>query len=182
MKELEPQDVCIKWGSHLAPLMECLASSTGDVLELGVGHFSTPVLHAYCLAAQRNLVSVEGDPEWFHKFKSRYDCSGHRFLIGDYDKLVPELAKQQWGVVLIDNSPGGQRRASDFRSLINCSEFVVVHDYQDENEAAISPMLDFLIWRRYVDYFPPTLVASKHPAGFVKQWVPTEEDKERMSQ
>lgn len=162
MTELEPIDVCIKWGSHLAPLMACLACTDGDVLELGVGHFSTPVLSAYCRAARRKLVSVEDDHGWLAKFKDRYECSGHRFLTGDYGKLVPELAKEQWGVTLIDNSPGGKRRAEDFKSLISSSKFVVVHDYHADNEEHISPLLDALIWRRYVDYFPPTLVASRH--------------------
>jgi len=152
----------LAWGSHLAPLMGCLGATVGDILEIGIGHFSTPVLHSYALASRRMLVSVEEDPEWFHMFRGRYECSEHKFLHGRYAELVPELAKQEWGVAFIDNSPGGQRRADDFSSLISKSKLVVVHDYYDENEHSIKPLLNGIVWRVYTDYQPYTLVASRN--------------------
>lgn len=77
---------------------------------------------------------------------------------------MPGLAESEfgavWSVVLIDNSPGGERRKNDFLSMIECSEFVVCHDYHKENQEAIEPLLDNM--NRYVCnyYQPPTLVAS----------------------
>jgi hypothetical protein len=72
----------LKWGSHLPSLAACLASSRGPVIELGVGHFSTPFLHAYCASfdlldpAQQRicfhwtnlqpLFSEENQKKWSH--------------------------------------------------------------------------------------------------------------------
>jgi hypothetical protein len=152
----------LAWGSHLAPLMGCLGATSGQVLELGIGHFSTPILHEYCVWSGRKLVSVEDNKEWFDTFKEPYERSLHKFINASYADIVPELAKEKWGVVFIDNSPGGQRRADDFASLIHSTDFVVVHDYHGENEDAISPLLGPLKanWKKYSKYQPPTLIAS----------------------
>lgn len=160
-----------EWGSHLSAVLACFASTIGPVLELGVGHCSTPALHALCLASDRLLTSVEQDETWFKMFQSHYEKKGHEFIYGEYDRIVPLLALTQWGVVLIDNSPGGERRKKDFQSLIKCSGFVVLHDYHRENQEAIEPLLDSM--NRYVCnyYKPPTLVASltrKIPAVLIE--------------
>lgn len=149
-----------EWASHLPAVMACFASTIGPVLELGVGHCSTPALHALCLAADRPLTSVEQDETWFKMFQSHYEKKGHTFIRGEYDQVVPLLALTLWSVALIDNSPGGERRKKDFQSLIKCSWFVVCHDYHKENQEAIEPLLDKM--NRYVCnyYQPPTLVAS----------------------
>ena len=154
----------LAWGSHLPPLFACLAASSGPVLEVGVGHFSTPILHAYCMAAYRNLFSVEDHAEWYSEFRTKYQRSGHEFITGDYSVVVPEMAKLKWGVAFIDNSPGGKRRADDFTSLISSADFVVVHDYHGENEEAIQPLITVghILWKVFGDYSPPTLVASRH--------------------
>lgn len=150
----------VTWGSYLPSVLACFASTVGPVLELGIGHISTPALHALCLSSDRMLVSVEQDEAWFKMFRSRYERPGHQFIKGEYDDVVPELAKQTWSVALIDNSPGGERTKKDFISLIKCSGFVVVHDYERENVESIEPLLGNL--SRYVCnyYKPPTLVAS----------------------
>lgn len=151
-----------EWGSFLPAALACFASTGGPVLELGVGHCSTPALHALCLAAGRPLTSVEQDLKWFKMFQSHYEQFGHQFIQGEYDDVVPELAKQEWAVVLIDNSPGGERRLKDFQSFLPCSGFVLVHDFELDNQESIEPHLDGL--NRYVTryYRPPTLVVSKY--------------------
>ena len=37
------------WGSHLPVLIHLMNHTTGDVLELGTGLYSTPYLHHACL-------------------------------------------------------------------------------------------------------------------------------------
>lgn len=149
-----------EWGSHLPAVLACFAVTEGPVLELGVGHCSTPALHALCGAALRPLVSVEQDRDWHDLFKGKYESPSHQFLCREYDDAVPFLCARQWCVALIDNSPGGERRKRDFEALIQCCEFVVVHDYWKENEEAIAPLLNGLNWHVCKDYEPPTLVAS----------------------
>lgn len=163
----------LMWGSHLPVLAACVTMTTGDVLELGIGHFSTPFLHTLCAALRRQLVSVEADANWLEKMplgRSQH----HRMLVGDYDVIVPELANRRWSVTLIDNSPGGPRRSKDFKTLLPVSEFVVVHDYHRDNEEAIAPLLSGKYYAVSKLYEPPTLVVTKNPSvdlGWVLGWV-----------
>lgn len=161
-------DEQLMWGSHLPVLAACLAATSGDVLELGVGDFSTPFLHAYCGAAGRKLVSVESDAAWVEKVGPRFGGQSHRFYCGDYDTLALQLAAREWAVVLIDNSPGGARRAQDFSFLRHCAQFVVVHDYWQDNEEHIAPMLNGINYYVCHRQKPPTLVASmQRPIPYV---------------
>lgn len=160
---VNPSDNPLEWGSHLPALMACLGATRGHVVEFGMGHYSTPVLHSFCVSAGRFLLSVEQNREWFDEFASVYEHPLHRLLCSEYDEVFSgEFMKLEWSVALVDNSPGGERRKKDFLRLIECAEFVVVHDYHKDNEEAISPVLGHLHRVVCSRYQPPTLVASKH--------------------
>lgn len=148
-----------EWGSHMPALLACVAASSGPVLELGVGHFSTPQLHALCGAISRQLVSVESHPDWLYEMASKYASDNHTFS----DSIPDPKLNVRWGVSFIDHSPGGANRASAFQKLIEVSSFVVMHDAQKdaENFQAVEPMLEGLNWHLCTGYFPHTLVASK---------------------
>ncbi len=152
-------DACA-WGSHLPALLGCLADTVGPVLELGIGHFSTPALHAYCVQAGRPLHSVEQDEKWFREF-SKYEHKSHAFYLCEYDKALQMFTDHFWSVVLIDNSPGGKRRLDDFKAYLPKSTFVVVHDYHLENAEAIKPLLSPIQHHVTRSYQPPTLIASE---------------------
>lgn len=148
-----------EWGSHFGAVLACLAVTSGPVLELGVGHCSTPLLHAFCMASKRHLVSVEQNEDWFELFRSKYEEEGHEFIKGEYSDEVPKLWASR-SVTLIDNSPGGERRRDDFIMLLPLSEFVIVHDFHKENQEMIEPLLNGLNSYICNAYQPPTLVAS----------------------
>ena len=152
-------ETATKYQSHLPALLACIASTTGPVLEVGVGHFSTPHLHALCGALKRNLVSMEWDKAWREEFEKRYANSGHT-VVGEWVHL---RNNGRWGVSFIDDSPGGANRAAKFKSLIPVSDYVVMHDAQKdaENFQAVELMLEGLNWHLCTAIFPHTLVASK---------------------
>lgn len=157
-----------EWGSHLPCLLACLACTSGPVLEVGVGHFSTPALHAFCLSAGRRLVSVDDTSEWIEELRERYQGDHHEFICGEYDDVLPKLSHDRWSTVLLDNSPGGSRRASDLALLLPVSDYVVVHDYHRENLEHIQPLIQGAYFHVASLYPPPTLVVSKiqaMPAG-----------------
>lgn len=155
----------LKWGSHLPALAACLARSTGPVLELGGGHFSTPFLHAFCISSGRPLITVETDATWKMRFADCLEIQGHEFMDGPYRKVIDELVGYlgiRFGVAFIDQSPGGQERAISFQKLAPASDYVVVHDYHGENEKAIGPLIPPGSSAWVTDsYFPPTLVFSQ---------------------
>src|SRR3990172_8056396 len=59
------------YGTHLPALIKAMEKTDGEVLELGMGIFSTPYLHYQCLLSKRKLVSYENYKAWLDFF-TRY--------------------------------------------------------------------------------------------------------------
>lgn len=149
-----------EWSSFMPALMACLEATTGDVLEIGVGHYSTPALHDYCAARKRLLVSCEEDEDWGREFANKYIAIDHLFNLGQYDAMIPMLAGMgPWSVVFLDHSPG-PRRAADMMLLLDVAEYVVVHDYHLAIEEAFRPLVAGL-YAHVVQSKPPTAVFSR---------------------
>ena len=88
-------------GSHIPLLVESLRITTGDVLEMGMGWSSTPLLHWICKDMKRNLVSFETDHKWIKHFDD-YRSDDHMILPVDNWEEMAVIDKMNWGVVLID--------------------------------------------------------------------------------
>jgi len=169
MLEIHPtQKNEVAWSSWLPALGYALGNSHGPVLEIGIGHFSTPFLHEFCKGAGRTLHSIELDSDWGVPFAQRFwDDSPepkHRFHLGPYVNIISEMVRldMKFGVAFIDNSPGGTARSIPFEKLLRNCDFIVVHDYWRENSDAIQPIVDaeLMNHRIYSDYEPPTLLAA----------------------
>ncbi len=150
----------VAWTSWMPALIYAIDKTDGPILEIGCGHFSTPML----MALDREVWSVENNREWaeqFYKYRD-YRKAVH---VAEYDDFIPECAKRKWSVVFIDNSPGGDARLRPFLALLGCSDYLVVHDYHRENETAIKPFLGqisvpHLKHKVFADYDPPTLLVA----------------------
>lgn len=159
----------VAWTSWMPALGYALGASTGPVLEIGSGHFSTPFLWNYCKGAKRLFESAENNLDWHAQFK-HLDCKEGRIRdVTDYNAFLKVVTAgfayngAEIGVAFIDNSPGGEARSIPFKLLLPVCEFVVVHDYHRENEEAIKPSLEGVNYKIFNDYEPPTLLASvKH--------------------
>lgn len=100
-----------------------LINSNGNVLELGMGDYSTPILHELCF--NRKLVSIESSKGWYSKFIN-YVTEKHEIkLITDWDNL-PEY-EQDWDIVFVDQAPAKDRMIS-IKALGNKSKIIIVHD------------------------------------------------------
>jgi hypothetical protein len=112
------------YGTHLPPLMECLVTTTGTVLEIGCGEWSTPILFAYCLAARREFVSVDTDAGWAARLTTqtgmKIECPPDLYA----------LSLRRWSVVLVDNDPA-ESRAEAAARFADCAEFVLIHDSEN---------------------------------------------------
>ena len=119
------------WGSHLPVLMKVLSITEGDVLELGMGLYSSPFLYWACFE-KRKLVSYDNDPKYFH-WNKEYESPLHEvYLVEDWDKIDIE---KPWDVVLVDHAPA-ERRIEEITRLSQFAKYVVVHDTQKRNEFA----------------------------------------------
>ncbi len=117
-------------GSHIPVLIKVMLASQGDVLELGTGMNSTPVLHWLCKDMGRKLDSYESQKDW-HRHAWNYRADFHTIhFIEDWDKL--EINKH-WGVVFIDHWPGN-RRNTEMERLANNADYVIVHDTEPKSD------------------------------------------------
>lgn len=106
------------YGTHLPALIDAVRMTTGPVLELGAGDWSTPVLHQICW--NRLLVTVEKSPQWAKRFESM-NTDKHLFVANLSDG---ESNWEPWSVILVDNE--APQRAIDLRRLR--ADIFVVHD------------------------------------------------------
>ena len=118
-----------KYGTHLAALIKAMEKSDGDVLEMGMGLFSTPYLHCKCMLTNRKLVSYENYKSYAKFFiHYGYENANHEInIIEDYEKAPIE---KPWDVVLIDQTPDSSRSISA-RRLANLAKYIVIHDSND---------------------------------------------------
>ena len=118
-----------RWSSHLPVLMKLLSITDGDVLEMGMGLYSTPYLHWACFG-KRKLVSFENDEKYI-RYNSGFASDLHEIIfVEDWDKTDIE---KPWDVALVDHSPG-ERRIIDIKRLANLAKYIVVHDTEPESE------------------------------------------------
>jgi hypothetical protein len=110
------------YNSHLPLLWEALEATKGLVIEMGMGHGSTPFLSEYCEQRDRELISYENDRGWLEKF-SKYTHTMQ--FVTDWNLV--SIANNFASVVFIDHAPG-ERRKYDIAAFSNKAEIIVAHD------------------------------------------------------
>lgn len=147
--------------THIPVLLRVLNVTSGPILEMGVGNFSTPLLHFACLDSNRVLQSYDNDPRYI-KGASPFSCALHLVdLIDDWDKA--DINKFGfWSLALIDHKPA-ERRIIDIERLAKLAEYIVCHDSEPivehvYNYKKVFPLFKY-IWN-YTKVTPNTLVLS----------------------
>ena len=124
-----------QWATHIPLLAACVAATNGPVLELGTGDYSTPALHAMCLAGSwtgakgsfepRLLVSADDKRDWIRKYE-KYRWRYHELTwVEDWAKWEP--LDWHWDVALIDHGPAAARKETLAR-LKDKTRLIVLHD------------------------------------------------------
>lgn len=131
-------NVSIRYSTFLPVLMAAIERTTGDVLELGAGVFSTPYLHWMCKRQKRNLMTIENDEKWFNFCRKYYVSNAgrpfrHRFIFAKEWDDVDKYIRRNWDVVLVDHSPS-ERRIVEIEKLANLAKYIVVHDTDSHKE------------------------------------------------
>lgn len=112
------------FASFFPVLEKILSLTSGAVLELGTGIYSTPFLHWLCFARKRELFSYESNRAYFELFQS-YQAEFHKmFLVRDFKSIIPD---RHFDVIFIDHSPS-EDRLERLQSLVKDANFVIVHD------------------------------------------------------
>lgn len=94
------------WSTHLPLLVEAVLNTTGPVLELGCGHYSTRVLHAIAGAfPERPFVTCDTNAGWVAKFLDLRSAN-HQIVCAED---VSGYTKDRWEVVFVDEAPAQHR-------------------------------------------------------------------------
>jgi len=118
------------WGSHLPVLTRVVNETDGDILELGIGIYSTPYLDAICRRDGRKIESYDNNPKFFNRFEE-YNSSFHKVILtNDWDSIPIE---REWGVVFVDHAPN-YRRGIETKRIANYAKYVVLHDSDPNND------------------------------------------------
>jgi hypothetical protein len=136
MSEYKPEQC---WASHLPALFSCLLATSGAVLEVGAGDWSTPLLRKFCEVAGRAFITIEEDPAWARKCGSFYVPLG---VMTDY---LAGSARNDISVVFLDHN--GHRRAADALLFVDSAEYIVIHDYPAPE---IFDSLDLSRWKHHI--------------------------------
>lgn len=123
---MRPFTLAKAWGSHIPVLLKMTQRTTGPILELGMGLFSTPILHWICFDSQRHLVSYDSEPTYFNS-NAQYATDFHEVYLADnWDNID---INKPWDIAFIDLSPPLKRKDMA-KKLSLCAKFVILHDTQ----------------------------------------------------
>lgn len=122
------------WTTYAPVLSKILSLTTGDVLELGTGLFSTPFLHWACYTTKRKLVSYENNPFYTDLAKQYVDDFHEVNATGAYREIDIE---KEWDVAFIDFFEV-QDRHLPLEQLLKYAKYIVVHDTTPQDFIGIS--------------------------------------------
>ena len=120
------------YATHLPALIKAVEKTTGDMLELGTGLFSTPYLHYVSILQNRKLVSYENFKSWYQVLIDyHYECPTHE--INFVDKYADARIEKEWSFVLIDQTPDSSRSEETMR-LKDLAKYIIIHDANPSND------------------------------------------------
>lgn len=137
-----------EWASHLPILARTLLVSTGPILEMGIGIYSTPLIHYFSLEQHRRVMSFEHDPQWQHAhipWQNKYHTIE---LIDNWDTCPIE--KYHWGIVFVDHE--SERRSIDAIRAARYADFVMLHDSNGRYEELYHYNRVYPFFKYHYDY------------------------------
>jgi hypothetical protein len=103
-------------------LIKYVQLTKGDVLELGAGPSSTPLLHWLC--RDKKLVTYE-DTQHYFDYARQFRWKKHSIRkVEDWDSIPVD---RHWGVVFVDHSPPEQR-GKDIIKFKDSADYIIAHD------------------------------------------------------
>mgnify|MGYP001009227426 CR=1 FL=1 len=119
------------YATHLPLLVHAVMVTSGPVLEMGCGDYSTPILNRITQTQNRRLVTCEYDAKWLSNFLHLQNSKHELYHVTDWAsfKLIDECF---WDVIFVDHSPG-ERRVHDLIRLANKAKFIILHDTEIPN-------------------------------------------------
>ncbi len=147
--------------THFPMLMKAVQETTGPILEMGSGIFSTPLLHWLCYPTKRSLTTYECYAHYL-EFAKKFETEWHKTIFGK-PQDQPKF-NEKYSVVFIDHSPKRPRtRGDDALMFKDTTDLIVLHDagenpYEKYGYAPIYKHFKYV--SHWTGCFPHTTVLS----------------------
>lgn len=158
--EMEP------YSTHLTPTVTAAVRSgilwpELPILELGCGHYSTPILSSIAKATDRELHVVASEPIWAGFFR---EDPQHLELISPENWPILTFSAM-WGMALIDHEQNELERVSQLLKLSEKAKVAIFHDANClDEQSGIWQLLNctYKYIYHYTRYHPTTAIFSNH--------------------
>lgn len=135
------------YATHLEGLVMGALLSSGPILEMGCGDYSTPVLAAIARQQGRDFHVVTADAEWASKFVGIEGLSG--ITIVDWKTWKPT---SHYGMVFLDQDQLVRDRVKHLPELKKHADYIVAHDAQiamnhwEVDDCEVTMLTRYLPW------------------------------------
>ena len=164
------------WATHLPLLTAILTRTTGPVLELGPGVYSTPCLAEICKAMGRPYLGLDCDPKWIGHSEQLMRAPNQKVKLlsswkeGEVLEAIKDFYPE---VAFIDQFPDGSRIGT-LRTLASKVDVIVCHDTSPnmDRRMGLRPELDKFKYRYTYDGLMPWTDAVSHfknLGGYLKE-------------
>ena len=154
------------FATHQVFLQHYISKTTGDIIEFGCGHGSTPLILDTIKGTNRKLVSLENDLEWYTKMLTLYpENDQHTYIhVSDWEQEINKI-KEKYSIVFIDQSPWEARKLTmDYFNKHKLGEYIIIHDtdYFPVNGLFGKVISEFEFdfsdcFKKFQVYYPPVL-------------------------
>lgn len=113
--------------THFPILLKVVQATSGSIVEVGSGLFSTPLLHWLCFEKKRRLVTLE---RYIHysEFAKKFISENHYVITSDVDNFIKKF-ENKYSVIFIDHSPKKPTtRGSDALYFKDIADYIILHD------------------------------------------------------
>lgn len=111
------------WSTHMPVLIKLASITTGPIMEIGSGIYSTPLLHWWCTETNRRLVTYERDKD-FIRFAKEFESEHHIVrLVSDF-LTIPNT--DHFSIIFIDHE--GHSRGKTAVHFKDSADYIVIHD------------------------------------------------------
>ena len=114
------------YSTHQKVLQKALEKTKGNVLEVGVGRYSTPIIHKALKG--RQALSLDTETEWI-EFCKEFKSKNHKF--GLIEEQQEHFRKEKWGLVFVDFGHEFQERALFVSQFKDIGKVFVIHDSEE---------------------------------------------------
>lgn len=151
------------YATHLEALVTTALRTSGPMLELGCGDYSTPVLAAFARTLGRELLVQASDDDWASRF-THLVSHNVRIELVNWRHWTPPVGKMPgWGFVLLDSEESTADRIRRLPALATVASVVVMHDADKAMARAhwSEVSADWHVHQLYSTYMPHTVVLEK---------------------